>query len=39
MMISPENYIDEIKDKKYKELLVERNRLLKEIKKFFKFNM
>lgn len=36
MMISPNGYINMIKDKKYKELLVERNKLLKEIKNFEK---
>ena len=34
MMISPLNYIDNLKDKTYEELLVERDRLLDEIKSF-----
>ena len=34
MMVSPESYIDEIKDKSYKELLKERDELLEEIKDF-----
>lgn len=34
MMISPDSYIDEFKNKKYKELVVERNKLLKEISDF-----
>ena len=36
MMISPEGYINDLKDKKYKELLVERDRMLKDIKNFEK---
>lgn len=34
MMISPDSYIDEFKNKKYKELVVEKNKLLKEISDF-----
>ncbi len=34
MMISPEGYIEELKGKTYKELLKERDDLLKEIQKF-----
>ena len=34
MMISPDWYVEDKKDKKYKELLVERDKLLKEIKDF-----
>lgn len=34
MMISPESYIDELKDKTYKELIKEKNKLLKEISDF-----
>ena len=33
-MISPDSYIDEFKNKKYKELVVEKNKLLKEISDF-----
>lgn len=36
MMISPNCYIDEIKDKSYKELLKEREELLKAIYSFEK---
>lgn len=31
MMISPESYIDELKSKTYKELIEEKDKLLKEI--------
>ena len=31
MMISPETYIDELKNKTYKELIKEKNKLLKEL--------
>ena len=34
MMISPETYIDELKNKTYKELLKEKDKLLKEISDF-----
>ena len=34
MMISPETYIDELKNKTYKELIKEKNKLLKEISDF-----
>ena len=34
MMISPESYIDELKNKTYKELIKEKNKLLKEISDF-----
>ncbi|MDO4271659.1 MAG: hypothetical protein Q4C83_01585 [Candidatus Saccharibacteria bacterium] len=34
MMISPESYIDEIRDKSYKQLLKEKRRLIKEIDEF-----
>lgn len=34
MMISPASYIDSQKEKKYKELLEERNKLLSDIYKF-----
>ena len=34
MMISPDSYIDELKDKTYKELIKEKNKLLKEISDF-----
>ena len=34
MMISPESYIDELKNKNYKELIKEKNKLLKEISDF-----
>ncbi len=34
MMISPDWYIEEQKDKKYKDLLKEKEKLLKEIKAF-----
>lgn len=34
MMISPEAYIDELKNKTYKELIKEKNKLLKEISDF-----
>ena len=34
MMISPESYIDELKNKTYKELIEEKNKLLKEISDF-----
>ena len=34
MMISPEGYINRIKDKSYSELLVERDELLAEIREF-----
>ena len=34
MMISPESYIDELKNKTYKELIGEKNKLLKEISDF-----
>ena len=34
MMISPDWYIEDIKDKKYKELLIEKDKLLKEINDF-----
>lgn len=34
MMISPESYIDELKSKTYKELIKEKNKLLKEISDF-----
>ena len=34
MMISPESYIDELKNKTYKELLKEKDKLLKEISDF-----
>jgi hypothetical protein len=36
-MIDPESYIDGQKDKTYKELLEERERLLKDINNFEKF--
>ena len=34
MMISPEAYIDELKNEIYKELIKEKNKLLKEISDF-----
>ena len=34
MMIGPESFIDRLKDKPYKKLLKERDRLLKDIEKF-----
>ena len=34
MMISPEAYIDELKNETYKELIKEKNKLLKEISDF-----
>ena len=34
MMISPESYNDELKNKNYKELIKEKNKLLKEISDF-----
>lgn len=34
MMISPEAYIDELKNETYKELIKEKNKLLKEILDF-----
>ena len=34
MMISPDSYIDELKNKNYKELIKEKNKLLKEISDF-----
>ncbi len=34
MMISPDWYIEDKKDKKYKELLIEKDKLLKEINDF-----
>ena len=34
MMISPESYIYELKEKSYKELLIKREELINEIKKF-----
>ena len=34
MMISPESYIEELKDKSYEELLKEKRNLLKEISDF-----
>lgn len=34
MMISPESYIDELKNKTYKELIEGKNKLLKEISDF-----
>ena len=34
MMISPETYIDELKNKTYKELIKEKDKLLKEISDF-----
>ena len=34
MMISPEIFIEEQKDKTYQELLVERNKLIREIKQY-----
>ena len=34
MMISPEAYIDGLKNKTYKELIKEKNKLLKEISDF-----
>ena len=36
MMISPEAYIDELKNKTYKELIKEKNKLLKEISRIWK---
>ena len=36
MMISPFTYIEQIKDKSYKELIKEKNDLIKEIKEFEK---
>jgi len=36
MMISPEMYIESIKDKSYDDLLKERNSLMKEIRHFEK---
>ena len=38
MMISPEGYLEEIKNKSYNELLIERSELLKEIMDFEKNN-
>ena len=38
MMISPESYIYDIKEKSYKELLTEREVLLNDIKKFEKYD-
>ena len=34
MMISPDSYIDEFKSKNYKELIKEKDKLLKEISDF-----
>ena len=36
MMISPDSYISEFKDKPYDKLLVERDKLIRSIKKFEK---
>ena len=38
MMISPESYIYDLKEKSYKELLAEREVLLNDIKKFEKYD-
>jgi len=36
MMISPESYIDQLRDKSYEELLEEREKIIKEIREFEK---
>ncbi len=36
MMISPDSFVNELKDKSYKELLIEREKLLKSIYAFEK---